>query len=254
MEILDFVLPGHLLDQYKDDDENFKVNSVIEYVISIFFEAHSALILFEEHNANLRMRTKEDFFAEREFEQNYIIKNSEKYKHLSAYDSVEIKAIDAKRAYYKTGKVPFSLETVKGIMYAKSFLFSLDNLIKVLESLKKLPYDSPDELQNIIHDFYLLFPGLIPLRNSLHHVEDRIHRKAWKKDIIPKELRNSLISAAANTVISIADMNNNKLCGTAANGDFIEIEISFESLIKVQGLLQRLIDSYKWKGFPYLKP
>ncbi|ULL04922.1 hypothetical protein JNO42_25960 [Pseudomonas putida] len=84
------------------------------------------------------------------------------------------------------GRLPLAIERQADVIYAKSFLFALDGYAKMVKAMSK---DLASEaLANVYDDFTNhKFPNLVDIRNSAHHIEDRIRMKApYGKDIEPK--------------------------------------------------------------------
>jgi len=57
-------------------------------------------------------------------------------------------------------------------MYAREFVFALDNFIKQLQVMAKDPA-TPSVFEKEFESFNTRFPGIVDIRNSLHHQEDR---------------------------------------------------------------------------------
>jgi hypothetical protein len=82
-------------------------------------------------------------------------------------------------------------------LYAREFIFAVDNFIKQLQVLAAEP-DAPASIQTAVDTFVATVPGVQDVRNSLHHVEDRVRGlKAGNQPITIQPVRTPSINAAS---------------------------------------------------------
>lgn len=131
-------------------------------------------------------------------------------------------------------------------LYAHSYLFSLDNVHKIMGVLAK--EDVPLAVIDAIADFQAKFSTLVEIRNSAHHVEDRARGIGKRgKTIKPKPIDTPGIKASGGVLI-MSNLSNNRYGCTLHDGTFGEIEISSIVLTEFQGSIQKILDAFKWTG------
>jgi len=102
-------------------------------------------------------------------------------------------------------------------------------------------------------EFEKHFPNLIAIRDSAHHIEDRLIGKAFGKKIMLKPIDDDKFKAV-NGLLFIDSLNENKYTYTLKDGSLGELEISDETLRILHGLLQSILHSYKWSGLKKIFP
>lgn len=118
-------------------------------------------------------------------------------------------------------------------LYAKSFVYALDDasqLVWVLKEDKQLP----DTARAQGERFRSSFPTLRDLRNSLHHIEDRLRGRG--RD-------NKPISAS---LLVISSLRDNNLGATTDKGSYVEMEISEAPLLRAFAVVKDLIWCFEW--------
>jgi hypothetical protein len=139
-------------------------------------------------------------------------------------------------------------------IYAHVFLYSLDNFGQLLNVIPS-GQDLPQKIDTIRKDFNNKLPLLRQIRNSAHHIEDRIRRygtpsqskKCVKMNLQP--VQNNILRGNFSAVI-IGNLNGNKLSYTVNDGSYQEIEISIATLNIAVETLQNIINIFKWEGSP----
>ena len=132
--------------------------------------------------------------------------------------------------------------------YAKSFIFALDGIGKILTQLAKLSEteDVPAGIVDIKNEFYSHFTNLTALRNSFHHFEDRLQGKAFGNPINLQEVEHELFEKPSK-VLMLGNLAGNKYSCTSADGSLPFVEISEENLVKAAECIQKVIDEFNWK-------
>jgi hypothetical protein len=104
-------------------------------------------------------------------------------------------------------------------------------------------------------NFYAHFQTLTYVRDSSHHLEDRIRgrrRGDIKIDLKPINIPGFMKSYAG--VLALDNLNNNRYGSTMANGNYGEVEVSIDSLNKARDCIQETIDAFEWEGFKAYHP
>jgi hypothetical protein len=119
-------------------------------------------------------------------------------------------------------------------LHARSFLFALDNFELALKAIKQSP-DAPVELETILADFKSAFPQLRENRNTVHHLDERAQRLG----------ANGRPNAAIGGLV-LDGLSGNMYTNTLADGTHGSVEISRASMLSLQSLYQRVLDSLLW--------
>lgn len=127
------------------------------------------------------------------------------------------------------------------------FLYALDNFEK---EFKRLLEDEiiPEKCGSLYNKLIENFPSLRKLRNSAHHQEDRIRGEAYRKKINLKPISNALVNAPNGGVLIINSLNGDNYGGTLGDGTFGEVEVTIDSMNKLQFILQEFLNLLKWEG------
>jgi len=132
-------------------------------------------------------------------------------------------------------------------VHAKSCLYALDTLQKALAHLCRTA-SVPHDVLEARDDFEAAFPSLTHVRDSAHHVEDRVRGKARDKQIQLKPVVNEAVRAPDGGVLIVQSLINNRYGGTLADGTYGEVEVSTDSVAQAQQVVQRVLNAYTWRG------
>lgn len=253
MIIFELIKQGNRLNLGSDIHKNFELDNLIRHLIDTFFEANIALNLYlgEKQNSQLyfqKIRENWDSDSElktqlrKKIELEYPKGNFENYEEINYKVETEFK-----RNIWGKGRVPSDLKHKLIFIHAKTFLYALDNFEK---QFKRLLED--DTIPELCDSFYIKliedFPNLRELRNSAHHLEDRIRGEKFRKKINLKPISNGLIHAPNGGALIINSLNGDNYGGTLGDGTFGEVEVSIESMNKLRFILQEFISSLRWEG------
>jgi len=168
----------------------------------------------------------------------------------------ELVEIELKREKWDSGVYPRSYEHQIIFIYAKTFVFALDMMGKLLNILcEEYKNNLPKGVFDQKDTFFKLLPQLKDVRDSLQHQEDRgrgLDKKGQPLDIKPGLKGNIYIAGTKSLVLN--NLNGNKFGTTINDGQFVEIEISDQTMIIAQQCIQGIIDSFSWEGPASLKP
>jgi hypothetical protein len=129
-------------------------------------------------------------------------------------------------------------------IYAKSFVQALDNfqrILKILSTYPTLPNGIP-EIENKLLEF---FPDLRGVRNSMQHMEDRIRGLDNKNKPLKLQPINDGFINAPNGAYAFDNLHDTKFKTTMSNGYYGEIDISRQSMINLQEIINSVFDLFK---------
>jgi hypothetical protein len=119
-------------------------------------------------------------------------------------------------------------------IYANSFVFSLDEISKLLGVLKKY-LGPPNNVLEFISEYESIFGHLKFIRDSIAHIEDRSRGVDKCQRNIPTNL------------LILGGFRERRFGFTASDGGFYEIELSESTLFSAQRILQNIINAYNWE-------
>lgn len=128
-------------------------------------------------------------------------------------------------------------------MHARSFLYAVDMFYASVKVISNLP-DAPSGVQTILSDFQTAFPKLRDIRNSAHHLEDRI--RGLNQNGKPIVLEPEAGSDSFKGGLQLDVLSGEKYGSTLADGSYGEVEVSTASMIALQSLYQRLLNGVRW--------
>ncbi len=152
-----------------------------------------------------------------------------------------------KREKWGAGVMPDSYLFRLPFIHAKTFLFALDRIDKILRELAK-EEKVPSAVGEVHARFLAAFPDLRGVRNSTAHVEDRA--RGLDKHGRPLELKavdNEMVKAHGGVLI-IESLAENRITATMDDGTCGEVEVSTESLDIAQQVIQDAINVFQWTG------
>lgn len=155
---------------------------------------------------------------------------------------------------WKEGDLPESYEGRLPFLHARGFIFALDTLANLLRVMASETW-APPVLKAIRDDWITAFPQLKHVRDTAHHVEDRV--RGLDRDGNPLQvapLANEMINARTGGVLVIDSLMNNRYGCTLGDGTYGELEVSGTSLAAATALLQRALDAFSWRGPAQLVP
>jgi hypothetical protein len=252
MRVFEIVVPGTWLD-YEDRDWSWEVEGLIRHLQSQFFEANAALNFFMQTQSMRPSFTNRENWERDSQRRNEIQKIIERERAEMSirddWDEVHFEVeVRFKREQWSNGRIPREFEHNTPFLYARAFLYALDAFDKFLGVLSKTK-NIPEELIKLHGRIALAFPHLREVRNSAHHLEDRA-RSLGKggKPLDLKPINNSMVNAPGGGVLMLNCLNGSSYGSTMADGHYGEVEVSPESMIKLQEILQAVLHALKWKG------
>lgn len=163
-----------------------------------------------------------------------------RYKELSAgmvgsgVDIVDARhAIDAMfdRERWARGQTPMRLPWRLSLIYARSFMHSLNRVRLLLRALAEstgVPQVPGARLEDRL-------PGLAGVRDSSEHLGERLQRRSRNRPL-------------TTPVLLSENLVGNRLVSTMANGEIGEVEVSRASIQAAAECIQAAIDALAWIG------
>lgn len=254
MLVFEIVTPGTWLD-YDDKDWSWKIKNQLQSLESQFFEANTALNLFvdaqsfrpsfTDRNNNVR-----DSLRRSEI-QRAVEQERGEFSSREDWDAVRFEAdVRFKREKWSNGGVPREFEYNLPFIYARAFLYAIDAFEKFLGVLAK-ETNVPEEVAKLHAKVHEEFPQLRGVRNSAQHLEDRARGLGAGKSPQPLDLKpitNNLINAPGGGVLALNCLNGSRFGCTMADGHYGEIDVSSESMQRLQRILESVLQTFKWRG------
>lgn len=254
MHVFELHKPGVWLDGIDDADEQREVEMLLHLLATCVDDAAVSLWLFETAQDASRREPVPDWEEERRRESMIAATlESELPLDLSfqdrwaAMDRIREEArVRARREAWASGIAPRSYMHRLPFIHAKSCLYALDTLQMALRLLAKKP-NAPVGVGDYLQSFESSFPELRAVRNSAHHIEDRIQGKSYDKPIALLPVENAMISAPGGALV-VDSLTDNRFGGTLADGSFGEVEVSQQSVAAAARIVQGVLDAYSWCG------
>lgn len=251
MLILELTKPGAFL-KCEDPEFSRQVTNSINFMVNAFFEANIALNLFIQ-SKNLESLKLDNWIEEREVDRGRRQEIEEQVKsELSEKSDMNFLDLNFKiqvrynHEKWEKGIMPVDFENRLGILHAKSFVSALDTFGVFLKKISKIP-SAPLNIKVLHSSFTKIIPDLKDVRDSTQHIDERVEGKKYGKEIELKPFNNGVINSEVGS-LALWVLTGNKFGITKGNGELGEVEISIETLSKVQPIMQETFNSFEWIG------
>lgn len=260
--IYELIKPGHVLQTITEiSEEDFKdLSTLMDHLITSFFEANHVLILYE----NCGAATYSDLEVSDEIQNTFredirkqILKKEPDCNPVILQVLVELNLpVFIKRYKWSQGQIPGRFQRNLPSFYAKSFVFALDNFqtsLKVISQIPNLPYQS--KIKDILDKFNQYFVHLRHVRNSAHHMEDRLrglgsyNRQTKQKEKIQGQAISELGVSLGEGCLVVNSLFFNHYSFTNEDGSLGKVEISHSSMQVFHNCLQDLITTFEWQNY-----
>ncbi|WP_295959869.1 hypothetical protein [Rhodoferax sp.] len=254
MVVFEIVTPGTWLD-YEDRDWTGRIHNLLRSLESHFFEANSALNLFIS-TQSIRPSFADRNNWEHDSQRRSEIERAVEEEHRGCmspenWDEIHFEAeVRFKREKWSNGGIPRAFQQDLPFIYARAFLYALDAFEKFLAVLSKEANVSKE-----VASFYAQmaedFPDLRGVRNTVQHLEDRSRGLGAGKNPQPLDLKpitNSLINAPDGGVLVLNSLNGSRYGSTMADGHYGEVDVSLDSMGRLQKIIEGVLQSFKWRG------
>lgn len=252
MFVFELIVPGTWLD-YEDRKWSWEVEEQLRHLQSQFFEANIALNLFAQAQrvgpSFVSRDTRERDSQRRHKIQRVIEQERGSMITHDDWDEIQFEVdVRFKREQWSNGRIPREFEHSIPFLYARAFLYALDTFDKFLGVLSKVN-GITEEIAKLHEQMALAFPHLRGVRNSAQHLEDRARSLGpGGKPLNLKPIENNLVDAPGGGVLMLNCLNGSNYGSTMSDGHYGEVDVSAESMIKLQGILKAVLQSFKWKG------
>lgn len=267
---LDLTLEIKIIDCKLELSSSEEINNYLETIELNLYNKRTFMILHKLIR-NLRTSYHEAVYSYYKYNQcskidiieytNYVKElQSEEKKKMKPFDAQDIMSGIDYRLYdqaqnnkvnqilWDEGVVPISIKRHEEFIYSKMFIFSLDNIYKFVSVLdKEFPEKGINSIRTSIDKE---FPDLINLRNSIHHLEDRIRGIGQKNKIIAYDLNSHSSSSGVINICTSGDL----FITTLGDGTIGTLSISPETITHFKGYIEKVFSLFKWKGSPRTDP
>jgi len=248
-QIYEIMKPGTWI-AGEDRDAANAISRHLHLLESMFYEANLCLVLFERARMRDNERsTDEEWEAEssrRAAVQERLVAQ-QGMDVLASPDASLLVDMIAKRSLWAEGSLPRTLLHMEVFIYARAFLGALDMFDKLLTTLVGME-GVPDTVAELSGRMGIEFPTLRGIRNSVQHLEDRARGLDQRgKSIQLQPVATGGIHAPGGALI-LGNLNGITYGATLADGSFGEIDVSAESMSKLQTLFQNLLSVFSWFG------
>lgn len=265
MIIFEIVTPGTRI-AHENRDWAWKIEGQLEGLKLQFVQANIALNLFNSAQSIPISRPDiEDIVQSMQRQAEIRVDVEQEYANSTSCekrDDIHYEAnVRFKREKWLSGEIPREFEQEQSLVYAKAFLYALDGFDKFLDVLAK-EENIPESVKNLHAEVTQLFPHLRGVRNTAQHLEDRSRGLGARQRGRPpqpldlKPINHEHINAPRGALI-LSSLIGSKFGSTMADGHFGEIDVSVESMVKLQTLLEGTLNSFEWRGpkqhFPNVK-
>lgn len=250
--IAELTYPGTWLGE-QTDKHSWQMASLLSHLEHTLAELAVSLTLFHEASSRLTQRhstfNSADAWEERMARMRQIEQELEADGDYEPFDpdlrmQVEIQY---KREKW-IDKMPDTYEHLLPFLYARSFLYALDEMDRFLAALAA---EANLPAVTAVHTaFRAAFPQLRDVRNSTAHVDERAQGLGpGKKQIALQPLDNGVIKSPNGAMI-MGCLFDNRFAATMVDGHCGEVEVSATSLGIAKMCLQDAINAFKWRGPP----
>ena len=254
MYIFELTKPGNWI-ECEDKDWSLKIERLLHLLESAFYEANVALNLFmQQRKLHIEQQGVSQSQWDNEMQERRAIEDRvRKEMGVSPFENSENIRFEVevriKREQWVNGYVPQSHQHCLTFIHAKSFLYAIDAIDKFLKVILLEP-GVPNTIQKLHEKIGIEFPDLRGVRNSTQHLEDRARGLGAGRDPKPLNLQpiNNAFMHAPQGALVLNSLNGTKFGTTMADGHYGEVDISPESLSKIQSIIQGVLDSFKWIG------
>jgi hypothetical protein len=253
MHIFEIVKPGMQLNAIGSTPRStWDMESMLDSLQSLFFEATLALNLFEQSmNAPDPDPTLEQYNRRmnrmREIQQIVEEERGPSTDFFRTDIRLEAEA-RLKREEWDTGRIPVEFEHRVSFIYAKAFISSLDGferLLGVIASTEGAPQQPLAELHAQMRH---AFPDLRGVRNSSQHHEDRVRSLGNRgKPLDLKPITDGMVPPEL-PVLALNNIHGSKYCTTMEGGEYGEVDITPDSMRLLRDILQGVINAFAWSG------
>ena len=257
--VFDVTFPGTWLD-IEDPQLCSEIRKLLFALETHFFEATMALNLF------IRQPIQKEYYSFFDRYEQYGMRLEELEKNLMRQHGEtqlttairEQAAESLRQEKFADGIFPRQFLLIQSMIHAKAFIYALDGFEKSLGVLSKIA-GSPECLAEIHSEIKRAFPYLKGIRNSSHHMEDRVRglgRGSNGKEGKPINLSSALELEieTRGQVVFLDALRGSTFQTMMENGGIGSIDVSADSMEQLQSIFSQVLGAFRWKGSPDIKP
>ena len=255
MYIVELTFPGQQL-QSSDKEWATKMERLLNYLADNLVEAAIALFEYENDKQHPKSkhptdRNEEEWTQDREmianFTRNILAGRDERSLTRDEADDIRERArMGLYRTRWASGSLlPRDYTMRYGFIYAKMYIFALDNIGKLLNVLEREP-GAPSSIVGISDAYYHDLAPLKDVRDSAHHMEDRARGLGKNQKPVDRSPNDSLFGNG----MALNNMVGNLYSTLLSNGRSGEVEIGTYNLSLATATVQAVIKSFDWLGTP----
>lgn len=256
MKVFELIVPGYIIKNEKREKSR-KHEGLLRYLETSFYDANVALNLFEYERAHQSINNETPEQNQQYHQRWHALEKQVREEFgLGPYDKLELVMYEVEKRLkierWKNGEIPTDHKHRLIFLYAKNFLYALDTFDKFLKVLAE-DGDAPEIIKEYYGQFTEEFPDLREVRNSSQHLEDRARGfgrrdpKGGHELLNLKPVDNGIIFAPQGALVMEALCGSEYGC-TMVDGHYGQVDISAESMSKIQAILQNVFNSFEWEG------
>jgi len=254
MRIFEVVQPGLYLTNVSKDKQQ-KLSAIMHFLSASYLDANLAFDKFDKVVGSFDIEASSQ--KEYEYKKKIQAIRSEVLNEFgmgAPADDVEIETkTRLYRALEQTDEQAHPFHVHEEFLYAKAFLFALDTFQDMLGALIAV-LDGPEVLETIRTDFGdNKFPGLREVRNSAHHEADRARRIRRGRGNKEEEIEAQPMPADSDflpgvKVFEVSNLRRASFSTTLRDGSNAQVDVTQESMLKLQATYQEVLNSLEWGG------
>ncbi|WP_367256527.1 hypothetical protein [Pseudomonas sp. stari2] len=245
MKVFDIVKPGtNIVLQGFSDEERHRVESLVFAITRAFETAAVALEMFKTASAESRLivNSREEFQYRRARTEE--LRKELDSKSIAAQldlDAMHKRDNEITRLFlveqWRKGEVPSAFKSHKVAIVARAFIFALDEFEKCLKKLTKKVLPGWNGLAKVYDEMLAEFGSVYDVRNTAHHLEDRILGQNRHGDkIVP------------GGGVFIENFDGSRYMTLLENGQQGYVDISDESMDRLGAVLISFYACFTWDG------
>lgn len=251
MNLYEVIQPGNFLAEPEETTD--RLSALLHLLTSTLVDAAIALDLYEKSLARSRESRSiemDDGWEERR-QEKLAVSRRIRAERIAADPTAEFRFEETMLVDFLADQEIRAGERERGVtppiaiqrepfLHARSFALALELILKTLIELSKQP-GAPAAISDLTAEFKAALPGLIDVRDSIHHVYERVQGKARRAELPTKS-------------ISISNLGDGALHYTAADGSESSVPVGHGVAKLAQRIVQSALNAYNWRGYPVLLP
>ena len=152
------------------------------------------------------------------------------------------------------GEMPRDYAFRLPFIHAHTVVYGLDGVEKTLGVLAREQPALPPGVSEAHAVMLRQLPTVKPVRDSAHHLEDRVRGLGRNGQPLPTQPTNTDLFNAPEGALLLGSLFNNKLGFTGSDGAFHEVEICAATIHIAREAVQQVLDALTWEGPPRIFP